>query len=780
MRAIPALLILCLAWGCGVGGTLERPPGEDPTPGSRPGEDGGSDDTSGSDDTGGTEGTGGTVDPCADHSTGVVINELVASNVRGLVLEDGDTPDWIELANLGVETVDLDGWGLSDDLDQPDKWVLPSVELAPGGFLLVYASGRDRDDDPADLHTSFSLSAEDEPVVLSWPDGCPADVAEPDRLYRDISYGRTAEDPQVWGYFQDSTPGEDNHTESRPGFAEVPLLSPEPGFHAEPISVTATSTEPGAMLRYTLGGGAPDDHSRRYTGALRLESTDALSVVRVRAYVDGLWPSRVATATYATNTAILDDGLDVISLVVDPFDLYDHETGIYAYGPADYTPTYPYFGANFWEDWERDLHIEVWDADGTLVVDQAAGIKIHGGYTRAFEQKSFRVIARSGYGPSSIEHAFFDKDPELDSFKNIVLEGVGDWCPTHTENAFVQELFRDHQDKRFATIDTQAWEPAVLYLNGQLWGLYSFREKLDEHWIEAHHDADPDNLDRVECTADGSDDWWRVSQGDWDAFHALNTFVATHDLAEDEAWAEFKTMVDIDNLATTVLAEGYGANTDWWNNNLKLWRPRDDDGRWRWMVFDIGHSWRAANTDHLETSVSWTGPGLPIQAALRNDELRFLLANQGSDFLNTNLETEHALAVLDDMHARIQPVIAEQYALWCGEDEAYWNRQVAGARTFVQGRAYAMWRDLQDHLDLDGTVDLTLEAVPPGSGTFQLTVVEVTPPFTGRFWMGIPVSITAVPAEGWSFSGWTDESLGTEPALELVLDEGGTLTATFE
>lgn len=756
-----------------IAGSDRGAPSDDSGLGTADGGDGGAGGDGGPVDTGPVEQIG---DDCPEGVyPRIVVNELVAANINGLLDEDEDSPDWFELANLDTQAVSLAGWGVSDGAGDVLEWLLPDVDLGPGEVLLVFASGKDRT--TGELHSNFSLGV-DEPVRLSPPEGCVLDKSATAQQVRDVSWGRPFDAPDTWGFFMEPTPGAPNTTESRPGFADTPVLAPPAGWVEAGTEITVSAAA-GAQITLTDDGSVPNEDSFAYAGPIVLETEGAGKLMRAVAFQDGVWPSRPATAWYSSQEAILQDGLKVVSLTVDPFDLWDEETGIYAYGPPDYSPNYPYFGANFWEDWERDLHIQVFEPDGSLVLDQDAGVKIHGGYTRAFNQKNFRVIARAGYGEDLLSYGFFPHESQSE-YKIMVLEGVGDWCPTHTENALVSELFRAPDGQRDATIDTQAWEPAVVYLNGEFWGLYAFREKLDEHFIAAHHGADPDNLDRIECTADGTDDWWRVSQGDWAEFDALEEFVATHDLAEDAAWAQFKTMVDIENLATAVIAEGYWGNTDWWNNNLKLWREREDGAKWRWMVFDLGHGWGYASYDHVGTSVAWNGPGLPIAAALRNPEFRILLANQASDFLNTRLASDRALDTLDTMHERIRPVIAEQYALWCYQPQAYWDSRVAYARGFVRDRPDFLWGHFQTHLGLGAPTAMTLQAEPAGSGHFGLTVVEVEAPFTGSFWTGIPVKITALPAEGYSFVGWDDASLGTDPEISLVLDGPKTLTARFE
>lgn len=122
---------------------------------------------------------------------GPIITEFLASNDRGLVDFEGDSSDWIELHNPTADTLDLTGWFLTDDLDNLTKWELPEVSLASGGYLLVFASGKNLRDPAGQLHTGFSLQADGESAALVEPDG--ATIAFAYRDYppqlADISYG---------------------------------------------------------------------------------------------------------------------------------------------------------------------------------------------------------------------------------------------------------------------------------------------------------------------------------------------------------------------------------------------------------------------------------------------------------------------------------------------------------------------------------------------------------------------------------------------------------------
>lgn len=143
-------------------------------------------------------------------SHSLVINEVMASNRNIIADEDGDYPDWIELYNSGSSTLNLEGFYLSDEPANPQKWQLPEVILEAGDYLLIFASGKDRTDPEGKLHTNFRLSADGDDVVLSTADVRIIDSVETEYLPSNISYGRAADSRETWHYFFDPTPGKQN------------------------------------------------------------------------------------------------------------------------------------------------------------------------------------------------------------------------------------------------------------------------------------------------------------------------------------------------------------------------------------------------------------------------------------------------------------------------------------------------------------------------------------------------------------------------------------------
>lgn len=120
----------------------------------------------------------------------VIISEFLANNSTGLTDEDAATSDWIELFNNGTTTVNLAGWRLTDDSADAAKWIFPSVNLAPNGFLVVFASAKNRINPAANLHTNFKLSSNGGYLALLRQDGSPSTVFNPyPAQYPDKPYG---------------------------------------------------------------------------------------------------------------------------------------------------------------------------------------------------------------------------------------------------------------------------------------------------------------------------------------------------------------------------------------------------------------------------------------------------------------------------------------------------------------------------------------------------------------------------------------------------------------
>jgi len=725
------------------------------------------------DPTGTVPDTTTTAPPCVPMAE-VVINELSAANQSVILDEDDDSPDWLELLNTGSSPGELGGWTLSDDKDEPGMWTLPVSTLDPGEFLVIFASGKDRTDT---LHTNFSLRADGEKVRLFDGAGCEVDEIDPGQMWADQSFGRTSDG--AFGYFMEPTPGAPNDTESRPGFAEKPTFAPNPGFYPEGTEVSLSGGAESAIY-VAFEGHEPVDAGAIYESPTVLDGAAEASVMRARAYEVDLWPSPVATATYFGR----DSGfLPVISLVTDPANFFDSDTGIYVMGDGA-EPDYPYFGANFWQDWERPIHISLWEPDGRLGLAMDAGVNIHGGWSRGLDQRSLRITARGGYGHSSIPYEVFP-GYGIAEFSSIILRNSGnDWYGCLTACAPGSHL-RDglmHRIAEGADLDTVAYRPVEAYLNGEYWGIYNIRERPGAGYIAEHYGIE--DIDLLEAEA-------LVINGDNEHYLDLVAYLRNSDLSDPVAYSDVEAMVDIASLSNYFIFQIWFDNTDWPGHNIKFWRPRTADGRWRWLLYDtdfgLGLFGASVANDTLAYAVdangSWPNPPWSTELLRRMldiPEFRAQFINRYADFLNTQLRPTETQAALDEVVAGIAPVMPRHADRWGESLPGGWESETAGIRQWLGERPAYATTHIVDHFGLAGTWTLDLAADPPGSGTFALTALEVDGPYSGSYFLDVPVTITAVPAPGYSFAGWSDPLL---PATATVtLDPGGSvqLIASFQ
>ncbi|MCP4549789.1 MAG: T9SS type A sorting domain-containing protein [bacterium] len=891
---------------------------------------------------------------CADIAASqVLINEFLTSNVEGIHDEDGDTPDWIELLNTGPGTVDLDGWFISDDLDTPLLWTLPPHQLSPGGRILIFASGKDRDylpqvwetvitrgdvwhytpdacsqsvdwiypgfddsewdegptgigfgdgddettisytiailarspfqvDDPSavsslvlhidyddafvayvngveiarsnigirgirpdcdepaltnreaqiydgglpdvyvvptpdmlivgentlaievhnstssssdmsfipwlslgldsapvgggdgpaayirfmlpHLHTDFGLGAA-ETISLHDSNEQFVDEINTGASWADISSGRAPDGAAEWRLFTEPTPCAPNADDGCSEFAVAPVFSRNGGLIAAPVTLEIFSPIPTAEIRFTSDGSDPDQLSPIYHATLPIADT---RIIRARCFEEGKLPSRIVTASFLFS---VDTELPVVSLVTDPANLWDDEIGIYILGPnASTTP--PHYGANFWQDWERQAHVEFFDTDGTTPFAHNVGIKIHGGMTRALAQKSLRLIARGGYGASRIEHQIFP-GLDIDEFKTLILRNAGnDWCVAHLRDLFMHGICSRPET------DIQAGRQAIVYLNGEYWGIHNIRERLDKDYLETHHGINPDEVDILE----GEN---QVVEGDNESYLALLDWIANHSLSEPENYGAIQTMIQTDNFTLYNCFEIYFANTDWPHGNIRYWRPREPGGRWRWMFKDMDISlgiWdevdhntlaHALDPDGGTTNPPWST--LLLRSLMDNPLFRRDFINSYAELMSGPLAptplTESFAVITGNIEGEIQP----HFERW-EQDYTDWYGSTDNIRDWIAQRPGYARQHIMEYFDLPATVAVTLAIAPPGAGTLQLTATEIDSLHRIIYFEGNPVPITAAPRPGWSFDHWSD--LGLPDTTSILLPPTGIINLT--
>lgn len=235
---------------------------------------------------------------------GVILSEVVPDNQKTLRDEEGDYEDWIELQNITDQDISLAGWHLTDDPTNPRPWTFPDITLPARGFLVVFASGKDRSSVTNRLHADFKLKGEGEYLALSAPDGVTVDAFAPryPSTPANVAYGRANGDTSQNGFLATPTPGAPNSI-SGIGFAPAVVFSQNGGLIPDPrlnltLRLSLAETAPDAFIRYSLDGRIPTlTNGFTYTEPLVLATNNAI-MLRARAFRTNHLPGPVHSEYY--------------------------------------------------------------------------------------------------------------------------------------------------------------------------------------------------------------------------------------------------------------------------------------------------------------------------------------------------------------------------------------------------------------------------------------------------------------------------------------------------
>lgn len=788
------------------------------------------------------------------------LNEIMASNGSTIADEDGDFEDWVEIYYSGDEPLNLEGYGLSDDYDRPFRWVFPDTTIQPGAFLLVWASNKDRRDPGSELHTSFAISSAGEEVILTRPDGERLDELAPTAIPTDMSIGRYPDGTGEWYFYTNPTPGEPNGNDGYQEMLEPVIFSHSGGFYTNNFQLELHHPDPDVTIIYTLDGSDPDpgnlngttyEHmieypsggwggspegemvefsyrSREYSEPIEIRNrtsddnylsrmrtaSDAHpnpghslfkgTVVRAKAVREGALSDRIQTHTYfVTPRGRGRFSLPVIALTVQENHLFGYEDGIYVPGIHFRENIEPGLDANFEGrgiEWERPATIELFEA-GSVTPDhtQDIGVRIHGGYSRRFVLKSFRLYARNQYGDNRFYYQMFPDQP-YNEFNRLLLR--------HAGNDFHGTMFRDAMMQRVVghmKFDTQAYRPFVTLLNGEYWALLNLRERYDKHYLARVHGADPDNIDLLENNS-------IVKEGSNTHFQEMISYLRDNNMQEDEHYQEMQTRMDMENFIDYQIAQIFVGNTDWPGNNIDYWRYRTDgydpdapgqlDGRWRWLAYDMDFGFNLyggtpPSHNTLEHATVTGGPSWPnpdwstelLRTLLENPTFRNGFITRYLDQLNTAFLPERVVGIINEMAAHIQPEFGEHRDRW---NQGNWNQINNQIIPFAEERNVHARTHLRNFFNIPMQHNLTVDVSDAAAGRVQVNTIELSPetpgvstdpwPWTGIYFRGVPVTLKALPWPGYEFSHWKGVSseIENDKEIELNLSSNRTVAAVFQ
>ncbi len=693
------------------------------------------------------------------------INEIMASNSTVIADNEGEFDDWIEIYNAGNVSVNLAGLYLSDDPDNLTKWQIPNTSSAQttinaNGYLIIWL---DNDSEQGAHHVEFKLSAGGEHIALVDTDGTTVlDSLSFGEQTTDISLGRQTDGVGSFA-FLNPTPNAMNDGSVVAEMSDTPSFSLETGFYSGSVTV-GLSASGGAEIRYETGGSVPTANSTLYSSPISLDTS---TVIRAIAIESGKQASDVVTNTY-----LFEDQhtIPVVSFVMEPDSLFDFDKGMYVIGDSSETNgQYPFFGANFWEDFQYPLHIEYMNEFGNPEFEFMAEAEIGGNFSRGFLKKSFIINNNDRFGLDRLEYPLFPENDynEYDGFS--LRAGAEERSRLLNELLRVINIEWNHKNAM------QAYKPAILYINGEYWGIYNIYERKNDDFVESRYGFN--DIDMIK-------DFDQVTDGDAMAYNELISNFQDETLSGEAFFNYAESVIDFDSFTDHWVYQVYTSHGD--PNNVRYWRPRQEDGKWHYISYDFDW-WRnlgdepAEYFSSLKKFLSANIGGYNIFGRMmKNEQYRKIFLTRFADLLNTSFEPDYMMGLIDSIDTAINPEMPRDIARWT--DGWY---DIGGPTNYdmeyIRDITEDYVVDIRDYLyaefnDTLGTDTVSVTLLSSSNGAVQLN--SISPDISSSTWSGIyfqgtDAKFKAKPEVGYQISAWVvnDETQPASQSLTIPLSE---------
>jgi|GEM_PF-241706 len=602
------------------------------------------------------------------------------------------------------------------------------------------------------FHANFKLSKSGESVYFFDGSMGLLDSVMVTSLELDDAYERNPDGAAQWCYTNLPTPDTTNTTGMcNTGYATIPIFSIQSGFYPNAQLLTITTNYPGGVIHYTTNGNTPDGNSPIYSSPILVNSTKS---VRARVYALGVLPSSVVTNTYLIN---FDCKLPVYVLTTDSANLWDYNTGIFVEGPNAQSGS-PHWGANYWMGWEKPVSLEYFDKDKNRAFRFNAGLSVTGGWSRADNQKPLEISLGDRYGLGELNYPLLSEKPWVDKFNDFVLHTAGnDRGVAHMRDPVMERLLMPTH------VDHISFEPCLLFINGQQWGVYYTRENDDHHFIEENYGIDKDDIDLLKESyfVPGME----VKKGSDSAFFSMYNYAMNTSPTDVNYFSTMNTMMDIENMVDYFSAETFYPNGDWMgggNNNLKLWRQRSTNSRFRYLSYDFDFGYGLVdglNSDILGEALAANPHNYQsdlFAKLVQNPQYKNYFINRYADLMNTIWLPANVTAVANAFMDSMRYDMHFEYENgWYAGDTNQWKTNVTDMLNFAAQRPSYARGFIQSGLGMTGQWTRALQASPAGSGRIQISTITPTSlPWSGVYFNGNPVTITAIPNPGFTFDHW--------------------------
>ena len=588
-----------------------------------------------------------------------------------------------------------------------------------------------------------------------------------------------------------------------PSTVEGPVFAQEAGFYNTAFTLTI-SAPAGSRVYYTLDGSLPV-----VGGAATKEYSDGIGI---HSYTDKI-PFRATVvraiavnaagecSDVVTNTYFVARGMEkrfktaVISISAPEEAFYDVETGILTNAEES------------GREWEREAHFEYFTAEGKQEISMNVGVRVHGAYSRRFAIKSLRLYARDEYDTQkNFKYDFFSdsiipavemngKEKTIKKFKRLILRTGGNegdaWETTFFRDALVQSLMTG------TSLDLQGYTPTITFLNGKFYGILNIRERMDDRYLSSHYNCSEEDVVIYDFQYTKDSDGKVILPKSGEAFETViyegpeeqlsyfqkaYSFVTGNDMSVAENYRKAQSYFDIDNFIDYLCVELYSGNTDWPHNNCRAWRYFGEaseeyglDGKIRWLLFDtdfgFGLYGHQADEDTLAPMLSDKYSVQPyrdvltrlLRSFMKNASFQEKFVSRYVDLLNSRFSPEEILDKIDALEKVYEPLVQEQYSQY-GQKGNYADN-VEQVRAFARTRNRELLLKLSKQFPLGGRYTISVKSSEALHGTILLNTAEISEDclengvWSGTYFKNLPMTVTAVAAEGYAFDYWEGASV---------------------
>jgi len=665
---------------------------------------------------------------------GLWITELVTNNDSLSFNLKNLTPDWIELYNGSGATIDLSDYYLSDDKESPLKAQL-SGKLSPDSFAVFYASGIDS----LENHLPFKLNNDGEIVLLTSKNKELYDLVEFSRFPKNVSFALIENE---WRFSKELTPGKENSSEkifnALSQNVVVDYSTTEGGMRASFSSLYSTEFKYKVLSKDQM-----ESTYKTYDQPFYIQPGE---VIKVKALGKSVLNHKAQISSYVPASK---HELPIVSLVTEPQYLWSEEKGLY---------TDKNFGMKG-EEWQHTASISLYMKD--TILNHAIDFKIFGNASRRLSKKSLSIKSKT-----KLQNIMFSRT-EADFVDGFLVRA----CHTGM-NLVRNEFVNDINQSINGHLRMQEYVPAVLYLNGEYWGVYNIMERKNDEFIKNHTGHQATHMAMM------SDDEIQNLKGEDNPL--LSELRRLNEIKDkDQIFQALETTFRMDEFIDFWAHEFILARSDTYNN--RFWKSeKSEDKKWGIITFDydliIGRPDHAKLFDKYFFSEP-TASLKFINTLMRSGQFKEKLIYRICELLATAYYPSHVVATIEKYEALTYTEYLKDVSRWNSEnnrkDVIDFGLVKKRFSEFFLERKTFLFDSIFPQIDYSKRVDFLIPEEFPGK--VFLNGFEVGKNIS--FFTGMMFNVKVEPEEGVRFNSWkndsetfTGEEFQFSNSISLVLD----------